>query len=222
MTVTERPGEQTEALPSRLPPESGGTTTPQLVAGGVLILIGALWFLERIGAVDFTVTAVLAIGTMIVGISLMALARRGAHTGLIIFGTALGLVALLTAAAPLEGFQGGVGDRIVEITTVADIEPDYNLSMGKLTIDLTELADFQGEATLNASVGLGELIVRVPQDVGVEVTAHSGAGEVEIFGQRVDGMGVNKTHRSPGFENRENTLFLDLAVFLGRVEVTNE
>ena len=222
MTVTEKPGERTETIPSHIPPASRGTPTPQLVAGGVMILIGLLWLLERIGAVDFTVTAVLAIATMIVGVSLMALARRGAHTGLIIFGTALGLVALLTAAAPLEGFQGGVGDRLVEITTVADIEPDYNLSMGKLTIDLTELADFEGEATLNASVGMGELIVRVPQNVGVEVMGRSGAGEVEIFGQRVDGMGVDETYRSPGFEDSENTLFLDIAVFLGRVEVTNE
>ncbi len=222
MTVIERPGERTERVPPSIPPESQGTPTPQLVAGGVMILIGLLWLLERIGAVDFTVTAVLAIATIVIGISLMALARRGAHTGLIVFGTALGLLALLTAAAPLEGFQGGVGDRLVEITTVNDIEPDYNLSMGTLTIDLTELADFQGEATLNASVGLGEMIVRVPQDVGVEVTARSGAGEVEIFGQGADGMGVDETYRSPGFEDMEDILFLDIAVFLGRVEVTNE
>jgi predicted membrane protein len=221
MTVTERPVERTDEH-SRIPPGARGTPTPQLVAGGVMILIGLLWLLERIGAVDFTVTAVLAIATMIVGVSLMILARRGAHTGLIIFGTVVGLMALLTAAAPLEGFQGGVGDRLVEITSVDDIEPDYNLSMGKLTIDLTELADFQGEKTLNASVGMGELLVVVPENVGVEVTARSGAGEVEILGQQSEGMGVDETYRSPGFEDAENTLFLDIAVFLGRVEVTNE
>lgn len=224
MTVTERPAEQrTEQTPAVTPRASGGGPgTPQLVAGGVLILIGLLWLLERTGAVDFTITAVLAIATMVVGVALMALARRGAHTGLIIFGTALGLVALLTAAAPLEGFQGGVGDRLVEITSVDDIEPDYNLSMGVLTIDLTELADFQGEASLDASVGMGELIVRVPPNVGVEVTARSGAGEVEIFGRQADGMGVGETYRSAGFEDMEDTLFLDVSVFLGRVEVTNE
>lgn len=221
MTVTERPVERTDEH-SRIPPGARGTPTPQLVAGGVMILIGLLWLLERTGAVDFTVTAVLAIATMVVGISLMILARRGAHTGLIIFGTVLGLLALLTAAAPLEGFQGGVGDRLVEITSVDDIEPDYNLSMGKLTIDLTELSEFQGEATLNASVGMGELVVVVPENVGVEVTARSGAGEVEIFGQQIDGMGLDQTFRSPGFDDPDDILFLDISVFLGRVEVTNE
>lgn len=221
MTVTERPVERTDEH-SRIPPGPRGTPTPQLVAGGVMILIGLLWLLERTGAVDFTVTAVLAIATMVVGISLMILARRGAHTGLIIFGTVLGLLALLTAAAPLEGFQGGVGDRLVEITSVDDIEPDYNLSMGKLTIDLTELSEFQGEATLNASVGMGELVVVVPENVGVEVTARSGAGEVEIFGQQIDGMGLDQTFRSPGFDDPDDILFLDISVFLGRVEVTNE
>ncbi|CAN5844423.1 hypothetical protein BH23ACT4_BH23ACT4_05870 [soil metagenome] len=221
MTVIEKVDERTEHLPVRTPP-GGGSTTAQLLTGGVLVLIGLLWLLERTGVVDFTATTVFAIATMVVGIALMALARRGAHTGLIIFGTSLGLLGLLTAAAPLEGFQGGVGDRVVEITTVDDIKPDYNLSMGTLTIDLTDLADFQGEATLNASVGMGELVVRVPPNVGIEVTARSGAGEVEIFGQQVDGMGVDEMYRSPGFEDMEDTLFLDIAVFLGRVEVTNE
>lgn len=223
MTVTERPEQRTEPTPAPIPQTAGGRPgTPRLVAGGVLVLIGLLWLLERTGAVDFTVTAVLAIATMVVGISLMALARRGAHTGLIVFGTALGLVALVTAAAPLEGFQGGVGDRLVEITEVSDIEPDYNLSMGTLTIDLTELAELQGDTTLNASVGMGELVVRVPRNVGVEVSARSGAGEVEIFGRQADGMGVDETYRSPGFGDMEETLFLDVSVFLGRVEVTNE
>lgn len=222
MTIVERPEERTEQTPARNPPGPRGATTPQLVTGGVLILIGLLWLLERIGAVDFTVTAVLGIATVAVGVSLMALARRGAHTGLIVFGTALGLLGLLTAAAPLEGFQGGVGDRLVEITSVDDIQPDYNLSMGTLTIDLTELADFQGDATLSASVGMGELVVRVPESVGVEVTARSGAGEVEIFDRSADGIGVRETYRSPGFEEGENKLFLDISVFLGRVEVSNE
>jgi len=221
MTVTERPVERTDEH-SRIPPGARGTPTPQLVAGGVMILIGLLWLLERTGVVDFTVTAVLAIATMVVGISLMILARRGAHTGLIIFGTVLGLLALLTAAAPLEGFQGGVGDRLVEITSVDDIEPDYNLSMGKLTIDLTELSEFQGAESLNASVGMGELVVVVPEKVGVEVTARSGAGEVEIFGQQIDGMGLDQTYSSPGFDDPDDVLFLDISVFLGRVEVTNE
>lgn len=221
MTVTERPVERTDEH-SPIPPGGRGTPTPQLVAGGVMILIGLLWLLERTGVVDFTVTAVLAIATMVVGISLMILARRGAHTGLIIFGTVLGLLALLTAAAPLEGFQGGVGDRLVEITSVDNIEPDYNLSMGKLTIDLTELSEFHGAASLNASVGMGELVVVVPENVGVEVTARSGAGEVEIFGQQIDGMGLDQTYRSPGFDDPDDILFLDISVFLGRVEVTNE
>lgn len=222
MTVVEKRDERTDQNPTPIPPQPRRATTAQLVTGSVMILIGLLWLLERTGAVDVTVTAVLAIATMVVGLSLMALARRGAHTGLIIFGTALGLLTLLTAAAPLEGFQGGVGNRLVEITSVDDIEPDYNLSMGNLTIDLTELAELQGEATLSASVGMGELVVKVPEGVVVEVMARSGAGEVEIFGRQTDGMGVDETYRSPGFDTEDNALILDIAVFLGRVEVTNE
>jgi predicted membrane protein len=196
--------------------------TPQVVTGGVMILVGLLWLLERTGAIDLTVTAVLAVGTVIVGFALMVLARRGAQAGLIVLGTFLAVTTLLTAAAPLEGFQGGVGDRLIEITSVVDIDADYNLSMGKLTIDMRQLEDLDGLTSVTASVGMGELVVRVPDGLAVEVRARSGAGEVEIFDRRTDGVGVDETYQTPGYLEEEDTLTLEVAVFLGRVEVTNE
>lgn len=222
MTTVDKPREKVQESRSETSPALRRGTTPQLVTGGVMILIGLLWLLERTGAVDLNATAVLAIGTMIVGISLMVLARRGPHTGLIVFGTALGLITLLTATAPLEGFQGGVGDRSVEVTSVEDIEPDYNLSMGTLTVDVSELENLNGATSLSASVGMGELVVRVPEGIAIEVKARSGAGEVRIFDRSADGMGVNETYRSPGFADEADTLTLDVSVFLGTVEVTNE
>jgi predicted membrane protein len=221
VTLVDSPQQQQTSPPDIAPPRPAATT-PQLVTGGVMILVGLLWLLERTGAIDLTVTAVLAIGTVIVGLALMTLARRGAQTGLIVFGTFLAVITLLTAAAPLEGFQGGVGDRLIEVTSIQDIESDYNLSMGKLTIDMRQLEDLEGLTSLTASVGLGELAVRVPEGVAVEVRARSGAGEVEIFDRRTDGVGVDETYRSPGFLEQSDTLTLEVAVFLGRVEVTNE
>lgn len=187
-----------------------------------MVLIGILWLLERTGGIDISVTAVLGLATVVVGISLMLLAGDGPHIGLIVFGTLLALVTLVTAAAPFEGFQGGVGDRTVAVSSVDDIRADYNLAMGTLTIDLRDIEDLGASTRLTASVGMGELLVRVPSDVEIVVEAGVGAGEIEILGRVIDGVGIDDTYESPGFAESDQRLSLDLQAFTGRVEVNDE
>jgi hypothetical protein len=195
---------------------------PQIVGGGVLIFIGLLWLLERTGVIDVSVTAVLALATIVIGVSLMLLAGDGPHVGLIVFGTLLALVTLLTAAAPFEGFQGGVGDRVVAIDSVDDIRPDYNLAMGKLTLDLRDIGDLETATPVTASVGMGELLVLVAEGTAIEVDANVGAGQIEILGRVTDGVGIDDTYESPGFADGSASLSLELQAFTGRVEVTDE
>lgn len=219
MTITDRP---TTERATGQPPPRRRLSTPQIVSGGVLVLIGFLWLLERTGAIEVSVTAVLALGTMVVGISLMLLAREGSHGGLIVFGTILALVTLLTAAAPFEGFQGGVGERVIEVSTIDDIRADYNLAMGTLTIDLSEIDDLRTATALTASVGMGELVIRVPEGTEVRVDANLGAGQLEILGRVTDGVGIDETYQTSGFDQSSESLSLQLQAFTGRVEVTDE
>ena len=196
-----------------------GRQTPRLVAGGVLILIGALWLLERTGAIDLNVTTVLALATMLVGLALMVLSREGSHSGLVVLGIILAVVTGLTALAPVEGFQGGVGDRRVEVNRASDIASSYEVAMGTLTIDLSGIEDQGNLGTLTARVGMGEMVIQVPEGMGVEVRAQVAAGEVNLFGESVGGVGVEDTQRSPGFEDADQQLVIDAEVFMGRVEV---
>jgi hypothetical protein len=219
VTITDRPPTEHKTIDQ---PARRRLSAPQIVGGGVLVLIGFLWLLERTGAIDISVAAVLALGTMVIGISLMLLAREGSHGGLIVFGTILALVTLLTAVAPFEGFQGGVGERVIEVTSVDDIHADYNVAMGTLTIDLRGIDDLRAETPLTASVGMGELVIRVPEGIGVRVDANVGAGEVDILGRTTDGLDIDEIYQSPGFEDSSESLLLDLQVFTGRVEVTDE
>lgn len=216
MTIVDKPPTEARKPVARKRP------MPQIVSGGVLILIGALWLLERTAIIDISVTAVLGLATMVTGIALVLLARDGAHSGLVVLGTILALVTLVTAAGPFEGFQGGVGDRTVEMTSVDDIGADYNLAMGKLTLDLRQVTDFSAAAKLSANVGMGELIVRLPEGMDVSVSSRVAAGQVEIFERFTDGIGLDETYRSPSLESGDDALELDLQVFAGRVEVTDE
>jgi predicted membrane protein len=218
VTITDKPPvvETKPRTPAR------GYETPRLVGGGVLVLIGLLWLLERTGAIDISVTAVLALATMVVGIALMVLASRGVHAGLIVFGTVLALITFSTAAAPLEGFQGGVGDRTVVVTTADDINADYELSMGNLVVDLSEVDDLEGIMALNASIGMGELLIRVPAGTEVAIEGTVGAGQLIMFDRSYDGVVINESYETPGFS--EATVGLDITVeaFTGRVEVTDD
>jgi hypothetical protein len=221
VTITDRPpAPETETRETLLPGRSN-LPVAQLVSGGVLLLIGVLWLLERVGVVDVSVTAVLGLATMVVGVSLMLLAGRGSHGGLITLGAILALVTLVTAVAPTEGFQGGVGDRAVVVSTVDDIRPDYNLAMGTLTIDLRDVDAFGAPTVLTASVGIGKLSVLVPEGTEVAVDALVGAGETVIFGRQTDGVGIEEHYETPGFAQRSGGLVLELEVFTGRVEVTD-
>lgn len=192
---------------------------PRLAAGGVLILIGILWLLERTGAVDLNATTVLGLATLLVGLALMVLSRDGSHSGLVVLGVILAVITGLTAVAPVEGFQGGLGDRHIEVNRRTDIASSYEVAMGTLTIDLSEIEDQGNLGTLDARVGMGEMVIQVPEGMGVEVRAQVTAGEIDLFGESVGGVGIEDTQRSPGFEDAEQRLVIDAEVFLGRVEV---
>lgn len=216
MTVVEKPPAAPRAPARRKWPMS------QIVGGGILVLIGLLWLLERTDIIDISVTSVLALATLVTGLSLMLLARDGAHGSLIVLGTILAIVTLLTAAAPFEGFQGGVGDRTIELTSVDDIAANYNLAVGKLTIDLREIDDLRPGTKLDASVGMGELIVRVPEGIVLSVNARIGAGELEILGRARDGIGIDETYSSPNTSDGSGSFILELEMLAGHVEVIDE
>ena len=219
MTLTDRrPAETTGAMGA----EGRRASMPHIVGGGVLLFVGVLWLLERTGAIDISVTAVLALATMVVGISLMLLAREGRHAGLVVLGTLLALVTMVTVAAPFEGFQGGVGDRTIEVTSVDDLVADYNLAMGKLTIDLRDVDGLMASTPVSASVGMGELLIRIPKGTAIEVEASVGAGQIDILGRTTDGVDIEQTFVSPSFAESSQSISLDLSAFTGRVEVTDE
>ncbi|MDH4116636.1 MAG: cell wall-active antibiotics response protein [Acidimicrobiia bacterium] len=208
MTLDERTKTQPRAI-----------STAKIVSGGALVLIGLLWLAERAGWVDVTVTAVFGLATLFVGIGTMVASRSGEHAGLVALGAILALLTVFTTLAPVEGFQGGVGDRFFQVRAAADLESDYDLAMGKMTIDLTDLEPVPGSLRFDANVGIGDLVIRVPEGLAVEVEAHAGIGQVVILGESDDGVGVDRQFRSEGYATAERKISIRADVFIGQVEV---
>ena len=208
-----------ETIEIRAEEQAPHRPTSQIVVGGALILIGLLWLLERVGWVDVGVTTVLAIATIVVGVSLMILAPRRQHSGLIAFGTILALLGLLTAITPLRAFQGGIGERTHAVATVDELRSEYNLAMGTMTIDLRDLGEASTPSRFRASVGIGELVIRLPSGLPVQVEGRAGVGEVQIMDRSRGGIGVSHDFTSPDFQPDSKGLVIEVEVFMGRVEV---
>ncbi len=197
------------------PPGRRGIGLGQIVAGAVLMLIGLAWLTEAAGWADIPWRGLLAGALVVVGVALMYGARSGSHGGLIAFGIVLAVLLSLSSAITVLAdipLTGGIGEqRHSPVTTVDD---EYRWGIGSMTLDLRgATADLTGR-TVEASVGIGELIVYVPGEMTVTIDAHAGIGEARVFGKASSGFDSNVA-----VAGGEGAWVLELDVAIGKVEV---
>lgn len=134
----------------------------------------------------------LALG--IVGVMLVAGAFYGRAGGLIL----VGLVAAVALAAATAGNQLGPRRTVLEAPgSSAAVAPAYSMDTGRLTLDLSRVADVPGLAgrTVTLTGKVGEIEVRVPPGVGVDLRAEvHGPGGVRAYGDRRGGIGTEYDH----------------------------
>jgi hypothetical protein len=93
---------------------------------------------------------------------------------IIAVGAFSGVVAM--TGVPLSG---GIGDRLVQPTSLAQVQRTYRMAMGTMTVDLRQLPFAQTTLHVTATVAVGRLLVEVPPGTVVSVTARSGIGRVD-------------------------------------------
>jgi hypothetical protein len=200
------------------PADQRGPATATVLLGALLVLVGIGWLLDAAG-VGVPWRALLPAALIAVGLACVAGAFRGRQHALMVVGVALTVVLSVAVAADWDldvPFAGGVGDRTERPTTPAELA-SYELGVGNLTVDLRRLRVPPGTTPVAARVGIGELVVELPQGVSVEVKAVSGLGEVHVLGQEEGGFAsrVDTTSEVGGVRR----LALDLRVGLGQVRV---
>lgn len=188
----------------------------RLVLGGILLLGGALWLLSSLDVIDISLTAVLPVALIVVGLALVIGSRTGRHSGLIAAGAVLTVMLVFASSFDIR-LEGGVGQRDFAPTSLADLEPEYRLAMGEMTIDLSGLELPSGTTRIEASVGMGQLVIRVPENTTVRVHAVAGAGQVVLFGEESNGVDAELSVSRDGLGT--TTLLLELSVGLGQVDV---
>jgi predicted membrane protein len=189
-----------------------------VVAGIVLVVVGALWLLHATDVIELDFGILVPAILAVIGIALIIGSFDGAHTGLVIAGVFLTILTLALAVAPAGAFRGGVGERNIMVGQQSELADRYDLGLGEMSLDLSEL-DLTSSAEIAVSVGAGQINIILPEDLEVDIDASAWAGQIDLLGERAEGLSVTLDYTSDGFDTAPVTLTLDVNVAAGDIKV---
>ena len=186
----------------------------------VAIALGALGLYDT--GHDVSAAAYAALALSVVGVMLLVGSVAGRAGGLIFLGIVATIALAVTAA--VDGNWSSERQIARAPVAAADIRDGYRLTAGQIDLDLTQVSDPQNldgrHITLDAEAG--ELIVRVPDDVDVDVDANIRfGGEVDIDGYTRSGNNVELSRHLEGGPNAPQ-LTLELDLLVGHIQVVSE
>jgi phage shock protein PspC (stress-responsive transcriptional regulator) len=197
-------------------------------ANGVARRIGLALLLVVVSLTGFVAVAVgaaLGGGAVIaglviaVGAALTVSAFIGGKRWLVLPALILAIPLGFVAAAGLD-VNGGIGDRDYQPTTVSELKDGYELGIGELRLDLTQVDLPAGRTPLKLDMGIGSVRVIVPDDVCVASDVRVGAGYTRILDRDSGGLDVD-WRRSPADNAGVKRLVIDGNVGLGELQVVN-
>lgn len=192
--------------PSRTFPARRVSPLPALTLAAVFVVVGMLTGLTNAGLVDLDIGQLVAAGMFVIGAGLLAGAWIGRSRLLII--PALLLVPLLIVASFIDlPPRGSFGSRYLMVDSVEQIEPAYELLLGDLTLDLSEIpAGEFGDRTLDLDVAAGRAIVYLPQGLEVDIVGNIGLGVANVGPGRLEGSNLALDVHHDGVANAGSIL----------------
>lgn len=205
--IRARPG---ESLPRPRSPLGWYVLAAVLVAVGLLAVVG------NAPGLDVALGQYFGVALTVLGIGLVAGAWWGRARLLILLGPVL-LPVAATAAFVNVPLDGGFAEQAFQPKSVGELRTDYRLAGGEIRLDLTDLPAGGGPIVLNASVGVGLLVVVVPDDARLVLDARVSGGRLSLFGNRQVGTGLaDRIERLTGLGPQ---LVLNLEAGIGEVLV---
>ena len=195
------------------------TVALALLAGGVA---GAL---DNFGAVSVTPATTLALMLTVIGAGLLVASVWGRAGWLILLGVLLVPIVMATSLLNDVSLTGETGDQVERPLTLADVNREYRLAAGQLTIDLSQVRFGSQPTTIRARVSAGEMIITVPAEQPVTVNARAGIGDLQVLGHQTSGVQIRSdvhSDGSPGKPDRPaqlGQLTIDLRVGVGSIRV---
>ncbi len=178
--------------------------TGEMIAALVLIGVGALLLLGNLGLVRFDWGALWS----------------GA---LIVFG---GWLVWRAFQPPIAGIQPGaaygIGEYQPDLTGKPIHGANFSHGFGDFDLDLTRASFADGENTVRASLGFGDLTVSVPRELAARVRVSAGFGEVALFGEHTTGIAPHLDFQSDDYATASRKLDLQVSIGFGEIDVKRE
>jgi phage shock protein PspC (stress-responsive transcriptional regulator) len=163
---------------------------------------------------------VIASLAVVTGLVLIGTAFVGGTRWLIVPALALVLPLGVVAAADID-LEGGIGEREYRPATMSQLRDHYEVGIGALDVDLTDLDLPTGRTNVDIDVGLGQAVVYVPEGACVTSDVEIVAGAADIFDRDNDGVDIAFADSASPPAGRP-VLHLEADVGLGVVEVVRE
>ncbi len=195
-----------------------------------VIVTGILASLAVTGLVDLPPVVIPAVALAILGAGILVGAIAGRARWLLWIAIPTLFVTLMVSFIPANfgdnlgaNLRAGIGERSWTPTTVDEAALAHDLGVGSARLDLSDLQIPAGTTTVpvDATVGLGELIVTVPDDVRVIVDASVGTGDLTVDGVSVGrGPSPSIDVELPGGPATGPVIDLTLHTNVGSLEVS--
>ena len=186
------------------------------IALGILVLgAGLLWLLSTADVVDLSYATWIGLALIAVGLAIALVpGRRGV---LVVLGILIALAGVPALVVDDELLEGGIGENTERPESAVELEP-FRQGIGKLTVDLTSPDLDLDDASVEASIGIGDLVVLVPDDTDVTLDVHVGVGNADVLGENENGFDVQVDGITSTSGSQELALELDVGVGNVRVE----
>ncbi len=188
------------------------------VVAAVLLTVGLLAIVSQVADRGVSPGQFFGATFAVIGIGLVVGAWWGRARILILLATLLLPFAILASfiTTPLEG---GVGNLEYAPVSVAELRDEYRSVGGRIVLDLTNLNADERTFRIAASVGVGRLVIILPEQASVEVRTRVGAGDSVVLGSREAGTSLDD--RFVRHHLNQTTYILDLEMGIGEIFVTN-
>ena len=208
------------------PPKPPGLVTP-IVLALMAFSAGVLLVVDQAGAADVTFTIGASIWLLLIAAGLTVSAFRGRAPGLIAIGVVVSLGTMVARVVD-PVIASGAGNVTYTVTDPDDLLASYELGVGQLTVDLSQI-DLDGAVrTVDIELGVGELVVRVSNGPALDITIANSVGDI-AWTDRVEqetsrelwesGFGNDLTIERAGSSDG-GSLVLNISSDIGSVRVT--
>ena len=151
-----------------------------LTVAALFVYAGAAVMLDRLDAVDMDIGVFFAIALAITGTGLLVSAFAVPARGLIFLGVLLCVPALLLAGADVR-WGTGVGEVRVSVTDTEELADEYRHGVGQMVVDLRHLDPDRTDHSVELSLGVGEMLVYVPDNIFTTADLSVGAGNIRVW-----------------------------------------